>query len=442
METKEKLVYLESLGCNKNTVDSETILSLLKSKGYKKTFDPSLASIIIINTCAFINEAKEESINTILELSQFKSRGSKLIVTGCLPQLYHKSIIEEMQEVDAVLGVGDLSTIIKAIDSKERRDYPESRIIKDNYIEYPVRDEFLTFKGSVYIKIAEGCNRNCSFCLIPKIKGRQRSREIKNILNEVNQLELKGVKEIILTSQDTLSYGYDLGYRKGLQDLIHALIKNTDIRYIRLLYLRPDSELINNFEIFNNKRVVPYFDIPIQHVSETILNRMNRWGGCEYYKDILGKIRKNTKNSIIRTSIIVGFPGETEDDFEKLTGFIQENQFDHIGVFEFSAQKETEAYKLNNKVKKNIASKRKDKILEMQREISKNRLEKNIGKIYDVLIEENFENSDLYIGRSYHFAPEVDGVFVVESSFNHKAGQIIKAKVKWADYYDLHGVEV
>jgi len=442
MKEKDKLIYIESLGCNKNTVDSEVIVTILKSKGYKRTFNPSKASSIIVNTCTFIDEAKAEAINTIIELSQLKAPGSKLIVTGCFPQLYHKEIINEMPEVDAVLGVGDLSSIIEAAGSDIRRDYPESRALKNTYKEYPFREEFLTFKGYAYVKIAEGCSKNCSFCLIPRIKGEQRSREIKNIVDEVNQLELRGIKEIILTSQDTLSYGRDIGYKNGLKDLVDSLIKNTNIKYIRLLYLRPDDELIKNLQIFDNERVIPYFDIPIQHISKMILKEMNRWGDIEYYKDIVSKIRKTIYNAILRTSIIVGFPGETEDDFKQLMQFILENQFDHIGVFTFSAQRETEAYKLKGGIKKKTALERKDKILEIQKDISKRRLEQNTGKVFDVLIEEKFKNNNLYFGRSYHFAPDVDGVFVVKSNRDINPGEVVKAKVSWTDYYDLHGVEI
>ncbi len=439
----EKVVYLESLGCNRNTVDSEIMLSLLEERGYKITQKPEEASIIIVNTCAFIDEAKEEAINTIFELSRYKKSDSKLIVTGCFPQLYHKEIIREMPEVDAVLGTGNLNAIIYALENQnQKRDFPAGRYINSEYREYINRKKLLTLPGYAYMKISEGCSRKCSFCLIPLIKGRLRSRKIENIVMEACLLEKMGTKELVLTSQDTLHYGQDLGMRRGLTTLVESLIRETDIEFIRLLYLSPTHELIENLDIFDNERVFPYFDIPIQHVSKKMLKNMNRIGDYDYFKDIINRIRERFHNAILRTTAIVGYPCETEDDFAQLMCFIKEMKFNHLGVFTFSPQRKTEAYNIKGRVNKNIALMRKMKLVELQKEISLRHLENNIGKVFPVIIEEKLSCNHLFFGRSYHFAPEVDGVFLVRSSKDIKPGSVVNVKVTRADYYDLHGVRI
>ncbi len=441
MKEKDKLIYLKSLGCNKNTVDSEIILSLLKKEGYKITQNPEEASSIIVNTCAFIDDAKEEAIDTILELSNIRMADAKLIVAGCFSQLYSVEILQEISEVDAVTGIGNLEGVLDAVrNSSTEKDFPESRKISDTYKEYVLRNKLLTLPGYAYLKIAEGCSRNCSFCLVPKIKGKIRSRALNKILEEAQVLEKKGIYELILTSQDTLNYGRDLDLQNGLKTLIDCLLNNTDSSFFRLLYLRPGYELLENLDIFENSRVLPYFDIPIQHVSKKILLSMNRSGDYTFYKQIINKIRDKVPEAILRTTVIVGYPGETEEDFDTLLHFVEEMQFNHLGVFIFSPQSGTEAFKLKQGVAKKISERRKNILLETQLEISRRYMEGNIGKVFEVLIEEKFQNIDLYIGRSYHFAPEVDGVFLVRSKKVLKPGSMIKAKVTSADDYDLHGV--
>lgn len=441
MKEKDKLIYLKSLGCNKNTVDSEIILSLLKKEGYKITQNPEEASSIIVNTCAFIDDAKEEAIDTILELSNIRMADAKLIVAGCFSQLYSDEILQEISEVDAVTGIGNLEGVLDAVrNSSTEKDFPESRKISNTYKEYILRNKLLTLPGYAYLKIAEGCSKNCSFCLVPKIKGKIRSRALNKILEEAQILEKKGIYELILTSQDTLNYGRDLNLPNGLKTLIDCLLNNTDISFFRLLYLRPGYELLENLDIFENSRVLPYFDIPIQHVSKKILLSMNRSGDYAFYKQIINKIRDKVPEAILRTTVIVGYPGETEEDFDTLLHFVEEMQFNHLGVFIFSPQSETEAFKLKQSVAKKISERRKNILLETQLEISSRYMEGNIGKVFEVLIEEKFQHINLYIGRSYHFAPEVDGVFLVRSKKALKPGSMIKAKVTSADDYDLHGV--
>jgi ribosomal protein S12 methylthiotransferase len=443
MDKPNKLIYLRSLGCNKNTVDSEVILTLLKERGHIITDDPGEASNIIINTCAFIDEAKEEAIDTIYELAKHRKVGASIIVTGCFSQMYHKEVVKKLPEVDAVIGIGDLKAVIDAVKTPgQKKDFSNSRVIGDSYREYPARDELLSMPGSAYLKIADGCSRKCAFCLIPLIRGQQRSRDPDSIVEEARKLEKKGVKEIVLVSQDTLSYGCDLNNNINLKLLIERLLKKTGVRFFRLLYLRPDPELKGNLDIFDNSRVLPYFDIPVQHASEKILKNMDRAGNPLSYSDIISTIRGRFSNAVVRTSIIVGYPGETEKDFNILLDFIKKIRFDHLGVFSFSPQKETRAFDLKRKVKTSVIEKRKKELMEVQRGISGKQLKKNIGKCCDILIEEKILARNMYLGRSFHFAPEVDGVFLVKSKRILKPGDLIRAKVTRADDYDLHGVEI
>jgi ribosomal protein S12 methylthiotransferase len=443
MNNSGRQIYLRSLGCNKNSVDSEIIMALLGEKGYVMTHDPSEASSIIINTCAFVDEAKEEAIDNIYELSGYKKKGTSIIVTGCFSQMYHKEILKKMPEVDAVIGIGNLNAVVEAVEMPgQKKDFIRSRVIGDSYMEYPARDRLLTLPGYAYLKIADGCSRRCAFCLIPMIRGEQRSREISRIVEEARDLEKKGISEIVLVSQDTLSYGSDLNISNGLKKLIKRLLEGTAVRYFRLLYLRPDPVLLENLDIFEDSRVLPYFDIPVQHASEKILKKMNRPGTPASYSEIMKEIRGRFRESVLRTSVIIGYPGETEEDFNMLLKFLNKNQFDHLGVFSFSPQKGTSAFDLKKRVKPAVIESRKKTVMELQRGISKSRLEENIGMIHEVLIEEKIEDRMLYIGRSFHFAPEVDGVFLVKSHRELKPGCLIRAEVTKADDYDLHGVDV
>jgi ribosomal protein S12 methylthiotransferase len=436
----DKLIFFRSLGCNKNTIDSEIMMSLLIERGYRITQKPAEAAHIIVNTCAFIDDAKQEAIDTILELSQYKKKGARLIVAGCFSQLHYSVLKSEMPEVDAIIGIGDLCSIVDVVENPSfSGEQPQSRKINSKYREYTARKEFLSFPGSAYIKISEGCSRNCSFCTIPKIRGKLRSRDIHSIVEEAITLESNGMHELVLVSQDTLGYGSDLHLNDGLNMLIGQLLQKTSSPYFRLLYLRPDMALIKSLDVFKHTRVLPYFDVPIQHVSENILMSMNREGGRRYFSDIFNRIRQDVPEAVLRTTVIVGYPGESEKEFNELCEFIEGIQFDHLGVFIFSPQRYTTAFKLKKKVKRSVAEVRRRILLDMQRNISHNNLKKNVGNIFHVIIEEKFEGKDLYIGRSYHFAPEVDGVFLVSSQKKLFPGNLVRARVTRADDYDLHG---
>ncbi len=440
---KEKTVYIESLGCNKNTVDSEIILSILKKKGYSRIGEPDKAAFVIINSCAFIDAAKQETIDTVFELAEKKRPEAKLIVAGCFSQLYHREIVKEMPEVDAVIGTGNLETVINTVEGRTTGKYfPESTVLPKHFSEYGGRTELLTPAGCAYIKISEGCSRNCSFCLIPRIKGRLRSRNTDDIVEEARQLEKMGVKELIITSQDTLRFGSDRSEKESLSSLIQNLLSETGIPFFRLLYLRPDRELIRNLDIFSNNRVVPYLDIPLQHVSKKILQLMRRDGDYHSYREMVAEIRKNIPHAVLRSTFIVGFPGETEEEFTMLLDFIQEIRFNHLGVFAFSPQEHTDAAVLPMMVNKRTAEKRREAVLALQKNISKEILSEERGKSFPVLIEESIEGEHISLGRSYHFAPEVDGLFVVRSTKRIEPGSLIRAQVTHAGDYDLFGMAV
>jgi ribosomal protein S12 methylthiotransferase len=452
---RKKTVYLESLGCNKNTVDSEIMLAMLAAKGYRRTSEPEDASLILVNTCAFIDDAKEEAVNAILELARRKSTGSRMVVAGCLTQIHHRDLLEGIPEVDAVIGIGNLEYLLDAITSgageragsessaagapDRERDFPESRAVDGRYREYRWGRELITPKGYAYLKIAEGCGRRCSFCLIPAIRGKQRSRTIGSLVEEAKTLEGRGVRELILTSQDTLSYGKDLEMKRGLTELVERLVAETRIDFFRLLYLRPGKELLESLEIFGHERVLPYFDIPVQHVSPAVLRKMNRGGGYESYLKMTDLIRGRFPDAVLRTTLMVGFPGEGEEEYDLLTKFVEEVRFDHLGVFRFSPQPGTGAASLEGRAASRVAGRRRDALLARQREISRERLRRNLGKTFDVLVEERFEGDSRYIGRSYHFAPEVDGLFMVESKKTLAPGDLVKAVVTSSDDYDLYG---
>ena len=440
MHSVQKTYYIHSLGCNKNTVDSEIIMSLLKARGYRRVDQPENASRIIVNTCAFIDSAKEEAIEAIMGLSQRKHEEALLVVTGCMPQIYASEIRRNIPEADIITGSGDLAAVIDSIDTNSKvGDYPSTRDIPKYYSNEVMRTEFLINRGYAYIKISEGCNRSCSFCLIPQIKGNLRSRSVDEIVREARYLEEQGAGELILTSQDTLSYGSDRDDESNLRFLVEQIVENTGVSFIRLLYLRPSKKLLSLLDLFVNGRVVPYFDIPVQHASEKVLKKMNREGNAAQYESIIAGIRKHIPHAVLRTTLITGFPGEGKREFEELLSFIKHIRFNHVGVFAFSPQRETVANSLHGRVKKGVAERRKETLLNCQRSISRELLQSEVGKTYDVLIEEKIEKERLYFGRSYHFAPDVDGLFVVESKRQLKTGSIVKVRTHSAEEYDLHG---
>ncbi|QPJ85619.1 30S ribosomal protein S12 methylthiotransferase RimO [Sarcina sp. JB2] len=436
--TKYK-VGMVSLGCDKNRVDSEIMLGQVERE-YELTNNPKEADIIIVNTCGFIEKAKQESINTILDMAKYKIKYKckLLIATGCLTQRYGKELLDLMPELDIVLGVNDYEKINKAIEGfiKENKKISSTNFTNEGINEG--KRIITTNKSSAYLRIAEGCNNFCTYCIIPKIRGKFRSRKIENIIEEGKILANAGVKEIILIAQDTTNYGIDLYNEKRLHIVLRELSKIEGIEFIRVMYCYPEAiygELIE--EISKNDKVCKYLDLPIQHISNDILKRMGRKTSKEEIIDKIKTLRENVSNIVLRTSLIVGFPGETEKDFNELKEFLKEMKLDKVGVFTYSQEEDTPAALMENQIDEKIKQQREKELMEVQKEISKAINKSKVGRTYKVLVES--ENSDYFIGRSYEMAPDIDGLIYIKEK-NLKANKFYDVKIKEALEYDLIGV--
>lgn len=436
--TKYK-VGMVSLGCDKNRVDSEIMLGQVERE-YELTNNPKEADIIIVNTCGFIEKAKQESINTILDMAKYKIKYKckLLIATGCLTQRYGKELLDLMPELDIVLGVNDYEKINKAIEGfiKENKKISSTNFTNEGINEG--KRIITTNKSSAYLRIAEGCNNFCTYCIIPKIRGKFRSRKIENIIEEGKILANAGVKEIILIAQDTTNYGIDLYNEKRLHIVLRELSKIEGIEFIRVMYCYPEAiygELIE--EISKNDKVCKYLDLPIQHISNDILKRMGRKTSKEEIIDKIKTLRENVSNIVLRTSLIVGFPGETEEDFNELKEFLKEMKLDKVGVFTYSQEEDTPAALMENQIDEKIKQQREKELMEVQKEISKAINKNKVGRTYKVLVES--ENSDYFIGRSYEMAPDIDGLIYIKEK-NLNANKFYDVKIKEALEYDLIGV--
>ena len=431
-------VKIVTLGCSKNEVDSSCMMSILDKNRYSVENDPQKADIIIVNTCGFIDAAKEESIDTILQMAKYKETGSckKMILSGCLAQRYPEELLKEIPEADGIIGTGNISQINDILD----RSIDGERVIKVDNINSPYLEGIKKEKVNIteYVKISEGCNNNCSYCIIPKLRGKNRSRRIEDIYEEVSYLAKNGAREIILIAQNTTDYGIDLYGRYSLSKLIKEISKINAIKWIRVLYLYPDhftDELINEF--INNDKLVKYVDIPLQHYSDHVLKLMDRHTDKEHIKNLIEKLRK-IKGLVIRTTFIVGFPGESEEDFNILREFINTYKFDKLGVFTYSREESTKANNLNEQIDEDVKEYRRDIIMEDQLKISERLLEDKIGQVLQVLIEEKIEDN-LYAGRSYLDSPDIDGVIYVNSYKNLSMNSFINVKVTSSMEYDLIG---
>lgn len=431
-------VKIVTLGCSKNEVDSSCMMSILDKNRYSVENDPQKADIIIVNTCGFIDAAKEESIDTILQMAKYKETGSckKMILSGCLAQRYPEELLKEIPEADGIIGTGNISQINDILD----RSIDGERVIKVDNINSPYLEGIKKEKVNIteYVKISEGCNNNCSYCIIPKLRGKNRSRRIEDIYEEVSYLAKNGAREIILIAQNTTDYGIDLYGRYSLSKLIKEISKINDIKWIRVLYLYPDhftDELISEF--INNDKLVKYVDIPLQHYSDYVLKLMDRHTDKEHIKNLIEKLRK-IKGLVIRTTFIVGFPGESEEDFNILREFIKTYKFDKLGVFTYSREESTKANNLNEQIDEDVKEYRRDIIMEDQLKISERLLEDKIGQVLQVLIEEKIEDN-LYAGRSYLDSPDIDGVIYVNSNKNLSINSFINVKVTSSMEYDLIG---
>ena len=436
-----KLLFI-SLGCDKNLVDSEEMLGLLTRNGHEIVDDEAEAEAIIINTCCFIGDAKEESVNTILEMAEYKKTGSckVLIVTGCMAQRYKNEIIQEIPEVDAVLGTTSYGDILKAFEEAEAgRHFEEFQDI--DVLPEELGERVLTTGGHFgYLKIAEGCDKHCTYCIIPKLRGRYRSVPMERLLRQARQMAEKGVKELILVAQETTMYGTDLYGKKSLHILLQELCKIQGIRWIRILYCYPEEiydELIRTMK--EEEKICHYLDLPIQHASDRILKRMGRRTTKQELVDIVKKLRQEIPDIFLRTTLISGFPGETQEDHEELMEFVDEMEFDRLGVFPYSAEEDTPAAAMENQVPQEIKEARRDELMELQQEISYEKGQERIGQVLTVMIEGQVSGESAYIGRTYGDAPKVDGYIFVQTGELLMTGDFVKVRVTGAMEYDLIG---
>lgn len=433
-----KKVGFISLGCPKNNIDSELMMGILKENGYELTNEACEAEVLIVNTCGFIDEAKQESIDCILEMAEFKKNNcKKLVVAGCLAERYKEDIINEMPEVDVVIGSGHLSEIIESIKQSEKVVLCGN--INGEYSEQVERLIDLN-KTYAYLKIAEGCNNCCSYCVIPSIKGNYRSRKIDAIITEAKAIVENGIKEIILVAQDVTKYGKDLYGEKSLVKLLRELSKIDSLKWIRLLYCYPDeidNELID--EIEKNNKIIKYIDMPIQHCNNMILSAMGRGGKKEDIIKVIEKIREKVPEIVFRTSIIAGFPGETNIQHKELCSFISELKFEKLGVFKYSKEEGTKASKMDGQIEEEIKDERCFELMEIQNKISAKYLKKREGKVYCCVVEGVAEDGIFYYGRSYGEAPEVDGNIYFTSSDELKLGEYVDVKILNSEDYDLIG---
>ncbi|HBJ1645741.1 MULTISPECIES: 30S ribosomal protein S12 methylthiotransferase RimO [Clostridium] len=438
--TKYK-VGMVSLGCDKNRVDSEIILGKMSSE-YEITNNAKEADVIIVNTCGFIESAKQESIDTILEMAEYKNNYNckLLIATGCLIQRYGDELKNLIPEIDIMLGVNDYNKIDRVITEFIEGNKEASKLL--NYSDENINEGIrilTTQKESAYIRIAEGCNNFCTYCIIPKIRGKFRSRRMENIISEATDLASKGVKELILIAQDTTQYGSDIYGKKNLHILLKELSNIEGIKWIRVLYCYPEAiydELIE--EIAANDKVVKYLDIPIQHISDHVLKLMGRKTSKKDITDKIEKLRKKIPNIVIRTTFIVGFPQETQEDFEEILEFLQEYKLDKVGVFKYSREEDTPASKMDGQIDESIKEEREEKLMLSQEKISNNINKLKVDKKYDILIEEY--DGEFYKGRNFEMAPDIDGNVFLESPKKLEIGEFVKVKIIKNMDYDLIGV--
>ena len=433
-----------SLGCDKNLVDSEVMLGLLDKKGYQIVDSEEDADIIVVNTCCFIHDAKEESIQTILEMAEYKKEGKlkALIVTGCLAQRYQQEIIDEIPEVDAVLGTTSYDHIVEAV---EEALAGNGHVVLEDVDALPdVKEKRLVTTGGhyAYMKIAEGCDKHCTYCIIPKLRGSYRSVPMEQLVKEARSLAEKGVKELILVAQETTLYGKDLYGEKSLPRLLRELCKIEGIHWIRLLYCYPEEitdELIR--VIKEEEKICHYLDIPVQSGCDEILRRMGRWTNTAQIRTLVQKLRREIPDICLRTTFIAGFPGETDENHEETMCFINEMEFDRLGVFPYSPEEDTAAAEMENQVPEEIKNARRDEIMELQQEIAFEQAENMVGKTVEAMIEGSVPEEGIYVARTYKDAPNVDGFLFLQAdgAGSLMSGDFVRAKITGSNEYDLIG---
>jgi len=436
-----KIMFI-SLGCDKNLVDSEKMLGMLADKGFEFTDDEAEAEVAVVNTCTFIHDAKEESINTLIEMGQYKTEGKlkALIATGCLAQRYRDEIREQIPEVDAILGTTAIEHIAEAVEevlADHKPDYMEDI----QYLAATKERRVVTTGGHfAYLKIAEGCDKFCTYCIIPKVRGRFRSVPMEDLLKEAQTLADQGVKELILVAQETTLYGQDLYGKKCLAELLRKLCKIEGLYWIRILYCYPeeiDEELIA--VIRDEEKVVPYLDLPIQHASDAILKRMGRRTTNADLRRIIARLREEIPEIALRTSLITGFPGETKEDHEELYRFVNEMEFDRLGVFTYSQEENTPAAIMSDQIEETVKEARRDELMELQQAIAFEKAEDMIGSVLWCMIEGKVADEEVYVARTYKDAPNVDGYIFIQTSATLMTGDFVKVQVTDSNEYDLIG---
>jgi len=436
-----KILFI-SLGCDKNLVDSEVMLGLLAENSYVMTDNEQEADIIIVNTCCFIGDAKEESVNMILEMAELKKTGSckALIVTGCMAQRYKEEIITEIAEVDGVLGTSSYPEIVDTVKKVLEKNKVLSFYDMNKTAEFEVKRMLTTGGHYAHLKIAEGCDKNCTYCIIPKVRGHYRSTPLERLIAEAKVLAEQGVKELILVAQETTLYGFDLYGEKRLHVLLKELCKIDGIHWIRIQYCYPEAiydELIQTMK--DEPKVCHYLDIPIQHANDEILKRMGRRTNKKQLTDIIEKLRKEIPDIVLRTTLITGFPGETEVQHEELMQFVNDMEFDRLGVFAYSREEDTPAASMEYQVEEEVKNERRDTIMELQQEVSSDNSETMIGKVIEVMVEGKVADESAYVTRTYGDAPGVDGYLFLNSGEMIETGTFLKVKVTGALEYDLIG---
>lgn len=435
-------IYFVSLGCDKNLVDSEMMITSLRKNGFVLTDDIEDADVIVVNTCCFIGDAKEESINTLIEMGGYKEGRCKLLVAaGCLAQRYHNEIKEDIPEVDLIVGTMGYEDLSEKInEALGGKGVLES--LKDiDYLPTPLTDRDSMSGGYyAYLKIAEGCDKCCTYCVIPKVRGHYRSVPMDNLIAQAEHLVANGAKELILVAQETTLYGKDIYGEKSLPKLLEELSKIEELKWIRILYCYPEEitdELIA--AIKNLPKVCHYLDMPIQHGSDDVLRRMGRWTNREQIEQTVSKLRKEIPDIALRTTLITGFPGETAEDFEQVKEFVKKMEFDRLGVFTYSREEDTPAAEMEDQIDEEIKEARRDEIMQIQQDIAFDKSNSRVGEIYEVMIEGRLPDEGVYIARTYMDAPDVDGYVFIQSDYNLDSGDFVKVEITRSDEYDLIG---
>lgn len=436
-----KILFI-SLGCDKNLVDSEKMIGMLVERGYSITDDEEEADAVVVNTCCFINDAKEESINTLLEMAELRKNGSikALVAAGCLAQRYKDEIQKEISEVDAVIGTTAADTVIEALEKALSGEGGRYLYDINRTPDFGGRRIVTTGGHYAYLKIAEGCDKRCTYCIIPKVRGSYRSIPMEELIKEAETLAEQGVRELILVAQETTVYGVDIYGRKALSELLHKLCEIEGLHWIRLLYCYPEEitdELINTIK--NEEKICSYLDIPIQHASDRILKLMGRRTDKRELTEIVAKLRREIPDICLRTTLITGFPSETDEEHEELMAFVDEMEFDRLGVFTYSPEEDTPAALFDGQIDEQVKQKRQSELMELQQEIAFDNAEKMTGRILEVMIEGSIPEDNVYVARCYKDAPNVDGLVFVKSGRELMTGDFVSVRITGSYEYDLMG---